>query len=163
MKNLVLSTFILITTCLVFTSCDKDDSTDDLGGKPAGSYEININGELYDKASNVSIPVALKDSDGNWLNLLAFGRKTEDNTEIAIMVNQFPKVIGTTVVIEYDGDPGLIITRGSTDLYTTRSGTLKRETATRISFTGKVSKGIINDGLLTITGFVEAEDLKKIK
>jgi len=79
------------------------------------------------------------------------------------MVNQFPKEIGQTVIIDYDGDPGLVITRGSTDLYTTRSGSLKRETATRISFTGKVSKGILNDGLLSISGYVESEDLKKLK
>lgn len=153
----------LVLFISAFASCDKDDSKDDITGDQLGSYEININGELYDKGSNISIPVTLKDGDGNWLNLLAFSRKTEDNTEIAVMVNQFPKVIGKTVVIDYDGDPGLIITRGSTDLYTTRSGTLKRESATRISFSGEVSEGILNDGLLTITGFVEAEDLKKIK
>lgn len=146
----------------VFSSCDKDDSSDEINDKLSGSYEININGELYDKASNISIPVALKDDKGNWLNLLAFGRKTEDNTEIAVTINQFPKEIGKTVVIDYDGDPGILISSGS-DLYITRSGSLKRETATRISFTGKVSKGILNDGLLSISGFVESEDLKKLK
>ena len=162
MKN----TFKYLALLLIvsaFASCDKDDSSEEINDKLSGSYEININGELYDKASNISIPVALKDDEGNWLNLLAFGRKTEDNTEISVMVNQFPKEIGKTVVIDYDGDPGLIITRGSTDLYTTRSGSLKRETATRISFTGKVSKGILNDGLLSISGYVESEDLKKLK
>ncbi|MGZ2371194.1 hypothetical protein ACXR6G_15555 [Ancylomarina sp. YFZ004] len=29
MKNLILTAFILVTTCFVFTSCDKDDSPDD--------------------------------------------------------------------------------------------------------------------------------------
>lgn len=162
MKKTNLTAIVLMAIALSFSSCDKDDNSSTVDTK-RGSYEININGELYDEGKNISIPVALKDSDGNWLNLLAFGRKTEDNTEISVMVNQFPKEIGKTVIIDYDGDPGLIITRGSTDLYTTRSGSLKRESATRISFTGKVSKGILNDGLLTITGFVEAEDFKKIK
>ena len=161
MKKSILTTIVLMAIALTFSSCDKEDETSPLSSTQ-GSYEININDKLYDKASNISIPVALKNSDGSWLNLLAFGRKIEDNTEIAVTINQFPKAIGSTIAIEYDGDPGLLIARGS-DLYVTRSGSLKRETATRISFTGKVSKGILNSGLLTISGYVESNDLKKIK
>lgn len=153
MKNLVLSTFILIATCLVFTSCDKDDSTETPTEDLLGSYEININGELYDKGENVPIGL-MQDVNQNWTNNVTIG------TDIVTVISQFPKKIGSTIEMGKNGDPGLAI--AGIDVYYTISGKLKRESETKVSFEGNCSK-MLNSKEYTISGFIKAEALKKVK
>ena len=161
MKNLILTTIVLMAVALTFSSCSKDDKDDPILDNLNGKYEIHIDGKLYSKGEDVVMPIALKDSDGNYKNFLVFSSK---DGKISISVNQFPKEIGSTIQIEHDGDPGLVFIDGEA-IYTTREGTLTRQSATKVLFEGKVNKAIIGETnkLLTITGFVEAESLKKVK
>ena len=153
MKNSIVTTFFIMALCLVFTSCDKDDTTDDITGDQNGSYEININGELYDKGENVPIGL-MQDANQNWTNDVTFG------TNIITVLSQFPKTIGNTIELGTNGDPGLAI--AGSDVYYTISGKLKRESETKVSFEGFCSK-MLDSQEYTISGFVKTEALKKVK
>ncbi len=153
MKNLILTTIILMATALTFSSCDKDDKDDPVLDNLNGKYEIYINGELYDKGENVLIGL-MQDTNQSWTNNVTFG------TKIVTAVNQFPETVGSTIDMGTNGDPGLTI--AGSDVYYTISGKLKRESKTKVSFEGVCTK-MLDPKEYTIKGFVKAEALEKVK
>jgi hypothetical protein len=152
MKN-TFKYLIIVLFVSAFASCDKDDSTDDIIDDKTGSYEINIDGKLFDKGENVTIGL-IQDANKNWTNNVTFG------TNIVTVLSQFPKTIGSTTELGTNGDPGLAI--AGSDVYYTISGKLKRESETKVSFEGICSK-MLNSQEYTISGFVKTEALKKVK
>jgi len=90
MKNLVLSTFILITTCLVFTSCDKDDSPEDKNIK-----RYNVESGIINYSTTISGKVLATTTTGSGTDQLYFEQwgalelANEERTETLVTTMPF--------------------------------------------------------------------------
>lgn len=156
MKKLILTSIALVTLCMVFNSCGKDDPVtpeDTVNDLITGSYEIFIDGSLYGQGSAANVGLIM-DNNGNYVNNLSL---SDDG--VSILVYAFPTNIGASIEMEMDNEPGLSII--GTKTYGTISGTLTRESETKISFVGKCTE-MFQAEEHTVSGVVETDALKKL-
>jgi hypothetical protein len=155
MKNAFSISIISIVIILLFSSCKKDDpeiiGSDDLKGK----YEIYIDGSLYAQGSTDAVGL-MQDNEQVYINSVTIGDET-----IAIGVFQFSKEIGGVVEMDTDSDPGVTVLKGGV-FYGTISGSLTRESGSKISFEGKCTK-LLDTEEHTISGYVESDLWEVIK
>lgn len=156
MKKLFLTTFVLMSLSLSFTSCEEEDAVKEpTVDSLKGSYQLFVDGTIL-KEGTVAFAGALQDADENWINSVTIG-----SNDISILISQFPVAIGATVSMDSDGDPGVTFTYNS-DVYSSVSGTLTRESGSKISFDG-MCKELMSSEEHTLSGFVESESYKIIK
>ena len=149
MKKTIFTFAILLTVfSVIVSSCSKDEPE-----VLTGKFEIYIDGNLYSEANTADVGY-IQDNQQNYVNTVTIG-----NDDISIMVSQFPRSIGDEVAMNPDSDPGLSIT--STEMYLTVSGTLTRESGSKISFEGKCKK-MMETQEYAISGYVESEAWKII-
>ena len=149
MKKSILSVAILLSIfSVVLTSCSKDDDVTPKKEVLSGKFEIYIDGSLYTEGTTAAVGYIL-DNQQNYVNTVTIG-----NDDISIVVSQFPRSIGDVVAMDTNSDPGVLIT--STEMYGTVSGSLIRESGSKISFVGKCKK-LLETQEHTISGYVEAE------
>ncbi len=155
MKNVFSISIISIVIILLFSSCKKDDpeiiGSDDLSGK----YEIYIDGSLFAQGTTDEIGL-IQDNEQVYQNLVTIGDET-----ISIAVYQFAREIGGVVEMDTDSDPGLTVLKEG-DLYGTVSGSMTRESGSKISFEGKCTK-LLDQEEHTISGYVESDLWEVIK
>ncbi len=154
MKKNITTSIAFMVMLLAFNSCSKDDPVTPASENLTGKFEIYIDGSLFSQGTTTSVGM-IQDNQQNHLNTVTIG-----NDEISIVVTQFPRSVSEAVAMEFNGDPGISIV--AANMYTTKSGTLTRESGSKISFEGKCTK-LLETEEHTITGFVEAEVWKKIK
>lgn len=153
MKKTIFTFAILLSIfSVIVSSCSKDDSTTPETPE-TGKFEIYIDGNLYSEGNTADVGY-IQDNQQNYVNTVTIG-----NDDISIVVSQFPRSIGDVVAMDPDSDPGVIIT--STEMYLTVSGTLTRESGSKISFEGKCTK-LMETQEYTIRGYVESEAWKII-
>lgn len=155
MKNLFLVTAVLMTLCLTFASCSKDDSTTPNKDTFGGTYKISLDGSVLKEGTTPLVGVIL-DANGNHVNTATMG-----DTEINISVNQFPRTTGGTVNFGTVGDPGVVFTYNN-KVYTTASGTLTRDSGSEISFEGTCTE-MMSPTVHTISGSVKSDAFKVVK
>lgn len=157
MKNLILTALVFITLCMVSTSCEKDSL--DTGTKVdlTGTYEVYIDGSVVVEGETQASGSA-QNADGVWINTITMG---DEAKSMNIVVGQFPRNVGETVTMDIDSDPGVIFTHQSV-MYSTISGTLTRETASKISFNGSCVE-LMTQEEHSIKGFVKSDSFKQIK
>ena len=149
-----LTILVLVVTSLSFTSCGKDDD-DNPAAVLTGNFTVSLDGVLFIEGTNADVGL-IQDNDKTYQTLVTIG-----NTEVSIVVTGFPRKIGDVITMDTNGDPGIMITSGQ-DLYTTKSGTLTRTSASKISFNGKCKK-LLDAQEYTITGSAESDAWKVIK
>ncbi len=156
MKNLIRATTILMTLSLVFISCEKDKPVTNPEEDQTGKYQIYIDGSILVEGTTIASG-AIQDADGNWVNTVTIG---DDAKSLSIVVSQFSRTIGSTVTMDTDGDPGVVFT-SKTDLYSTSSGTLTRESDSKISFEGTCTE-FMSQTQHTIKGYIESNAYKLV-
>jgi len=154
MKKSIFKIAILLSAfAITGISCSKDEKTSPEPELVTGKFEIYIDGSLFSEANTADVGY-IQDNEQNYENTVTIG-----NDDISIIVSQFPRLIGGVVSMDTDSDPGVLIT--STEMYGAVSGTLTRESGSRISFEGKCKK-LTESQEYTISGYVESEAWKVI-
>lgn len=156
MKKLFFASIVFLAISLVFTSCKKDDDTLPGGGVTddlTGTFKVFKDGALLTEGT-VSFVGLVQDNEGNWTNNVSM---SSENSSVIIF--QFPVGVGSETTMDANGDPGVGITSG--DIYISNGGTMKRESATRVSFDGTFVDASLT-GNYNMTGYIEAEALKKV-
>ncbi|MCL5130330.1 hypothetical protein [Algibacter sp. L4_22] len=154
-KSITLIAILVSLFSLTFTSCSSDNDTNSSPEVETGSYEIYLDGVLFLEGTNAEVGL-IKDDQGNYVNTVTIGT----GTEVVIVVSGFPTTIGDVSNMVDDGDPGVNILTEQ-NLYDTRSGTLTRTSASKISFDGTCTDWP-NLQSYSITGYIESEAWKVI-
>ena len=154
-KSITLIEILVSLFSLTFTSCSSDNDTNSSPEVETGSYEIYLDGVLFLEGTNAEVGL-IKDDQGNYVNTVTIGT----GTEVVIAVSGFPTIIGDVSNMVDDGDPGVNILTEQ-NLYDTRSGTLTRTSASKISFDGTCADWP-NLQSYSITGYIESEAWKVI-
>ena len=148
-KSILVIVILLSALSLTLNSCSSDDDSNSKTTQATGSYEIYLDGVLFLEGTNADVGL-IKDNQGNYVNTVTIGT----GTETAIVVSGFPTTISGVSNMDSDGDPGVNIITGQ-NLYDTRSGTMTRTSASRISFDGTCTDWPSLESY-SITGFVES-------
>jgi hypothetical protein len=157
MKNLILTALVFITLSMVSISCEKDNPGTGTEIDLTGTYEVYIDGSVVVEGTTLASGSA-QNADGVWINTVTMG---DEAKSMNIVVGQFPRTVGETVTMDTDSDPGVIFTHQSV-MYSTISGTLTRETASKISFSGSCVE-LMTQEEHSVKGFVESDSYKQIK
>lgn len=135
MKKSILNFAILLSIfSMALISCSKDDK--DSSGEPGGKYSINMNGKVVASGTTAEV--------GFLQNLATIG----EGEDISLLVASVPLTVGATYQFDASNSSGtvtimgknLLLNDSSTEMYFSISGSVKRESATKISFQGVCSE-----------------------
>lgn len=152
-KSILLFAFFLGTFSLVLTSCDKDILTDD--GQWGGTYELIIDGKVVKEGSTEEVGML-----GNLASV-------SNGESFGLLVANVPGSNGDVTQIEDEDEGGLITITGrnilkddgSDELYLSASGSIKRESSSKISFEGTLTS-LEDLEIHTFSGTIESNAFK---
>lgn len=165
MKKSFLLISILCVVLSVFTSsCDTDDPV--LGDEPGqlvGEYELYMDGELTVDGSTGEVGM-VQAPDESYNTIVTISK----DKVVSIMVTGFSKSIGETT--EIDGSDitvtitgeNLLNSDGVEEMYFAKSGTIKRDSESKISFEGECTV-ILGQNPHQFSGFVKSDAFEVIK
>ena len=158
MKKSILNIAILFTIfSVVLSSCSKDD-IETPADQAEGKYTVIIDGKTV--ASGTTIEVG-------YLEALATIGEGDD---FGLLVGSVPLTVGGVTQFDATNASGtitimgknLLLTDGSDELYFSKSGTIKRESTTKISFQGTCT-AMLSSVSHTFSGTIESDAYKLIK
>lgn len=140
---------------VMFTSCDKDvtDGTDTFGG----SYELTMDGDK------------IAEGDTEEVGMLGNATSVSKGEDFAILLANVPETVGGTTQLDDQQTGGLVTIMGknlllddsSDEMYFSISGTIKRVSASKITFEGTCSE-LGSDTTHTFSGSMESNAFKLI-
>jgi len=156
MKKSIFTIAILLSAfAILATSCSKDD--DPTTEKTEGKYTVKMDGKTIATGTTIEV---------GWLETLASMSKGDDFT---VLVASVPEETGGVYNFDSSSSTGtvtimgknLLLTDGSDELYFSASGSIKRESTTKISFEGTCS-AMMSSETHSFSGTLES-DVFKIK
>jgi len=156
MKKSIFTIAILLSAfAILATSCSKDD--DPTTEKTEGKYTVKMDGKTIATGTTIEV---------GWLETLASMSKGDDFT---VLVASVPEETGGVYNFDSSSSTGtvtimgknLLLTDGSDELYFSASGSIKRESTTKISFEGTCS-AMMSSETHRFSGTLES-DVFKIK
>lgn len=157
MKKTVLKIAILLSIfSVVLSSCSKDEIP--TPEQAEGNYSVIMDGKTI--ASGTSIEV------GYMENLATIG----DGDNFSILVASVPLTVGGVTEFDASNSSGtvtimgqnLLLSDGSDEMYFSKTGTIKRESSTKISFQGTCT-AMTSSTVHTFSGTIESDGYKLIK
>lgn len=129
-KSFLAIAIILGAAGTVLTSCNKDDN--DPLEQWGGSYELTMNGKI------------VAEGDTDEIGMLGNSASASNGEEFGVLLANVPEASGGVTYIDDSEESGvisitgrnLLLDDGSDELYFAISGTIKRKSATTISFEG---------------------------
>ena len=158
MKKSILTIAVAISVLsAVFTSCKKDKNEEVGPGQTEGTYNVMMDGQTIASGSTIEV---------GWLGNLITISKGDD---FSILVASVPENVGgvfqfndsiSTGTVTIMGQ-NLLLTDGSDELYFSKTGTVIRESNTKITFEGSCS-ALFSTEMHTFSGTVESDVFKLI-
>jgi hypothetical protein len=158
MKKSILTIAIALSVLsVVFTSCKKDKEEEVLSGQTEGTYDVMIDGQTIASGSTIEV---------GWLgNLITIA----NGDAFSVLVASVPENVGGVFHCDDSYANGtitimgqnLLLTDGSDELYFSHSGTVTRESDTKITFEGTCS-AMLSTEIHTFSGTVESDVFKLI-
>lgn len=154
MKKSILKIAILLGVFAVLTtSCGKDE--DPTPDQHDGKYTVIMDGKTIATGTTIEV---------GWLETLASMSKGDDFT---VLVASVPKETGGVYNFDNSNSTGsvtimgknLLFSDGSDELYFSVSGSIKRESTTKISFEG-ICSAMLSSETHTFSGTLESEAFK---
>ncbi len=158
MKKSILNIAILVGIfSVVFSSCskDKDNTTP---AQPSGEYNVVMDGNTIASGSTIEV---------GYLENLA---TISEGDNFSVLVGSVPTSVGEVTQFDESNSSGtitimgknLLLTDGSNEMYFSKSGSVKRESATKISFQGTCS-AMLSTETHTFSGTIESDAYKLIQ
>ncbi len=142
---------------MVFSSCskDKDNTTP---AQPTGEYNVVMDGNTIASGSTIEV---------GYLENLA---TISEGDNFSVLVGSVPTSVGEVTQFDESNSSGtitimgknLLLTNGSDEIYFSKSGSVKRESATKISFQGTCS-AMLSTETHTFSGTIESDAYKLIQ
>jgi hypothetical protein len=156
-KSILTVAIVLSALSVVFTSCKKDKDEDGVPAQTEGTYNVVMDGQTI--ASGTTIEVG-------WLGNLITISKGDD---FSVLVASVPENVGGVFQFDETLSSGtvsimgknLLLTDGSDELYFSKTGTVTRESNTKITFEGTCS-AMLSIETHTFSGTVESDVFKLI-
>jgi hypothetical protein len=156
-KSILTVAIVLSALSVVFTSCKKDKDEDAGPAQTEGTYNVVMDGQTI--ASGTTIEVG-------WLGNLITISKGDD---FSILVASVPENVGGVFHCDDSYANGtitimgqnLLLTDGSDEMYFSHSGTVTRESNTKITIEGTCS-AMLSTEMHTFNGTVESDVFKLI-
>jgi hypothetical protein len=156
-KSILTMAIVLSTLSVVFTSCKKDKDEDAGPAQTEGTYNVVIDGQTI--ASGTTIEVG-------WVGNAATVSKGDD---FSVIISSIPVEVGEVFHFDETMSSGtisimgknLLLSDGSDEMYFSQTGTVTRESKTKITFEGTCSAMLTTDKH-TFSGTVESDVFKMI-
>ncbi|MDY0103043.1 MAG: hypothetical protein RBS07_08880 [Lentimicrobium sp.] len=158
MKKSILTIAIALSVLsVVFTSCKKDKDEDVVTGQTEGTYDVKMDGQTIASGSTIEV---------GWLgNLITIA----NGDAFSVLVASVPENVGGVFQFDESLSTGtvtimgqnLLLTDGSDELYFSHSGTVTRESDTKVTFEG-TCKAMLSAEVHTFSGTVESDVFKLI-
>lgn len=156
MKKSILKIAILISIfSVLLSSCGKDEI--DTPETPEGKYTVKMDGKTIATGTTIEV---------GWLENLA---TVSEGDDFSILVGAIPTETGGITQFDESNSTGtvtimgknLLLTDESDEIYFSNSGSVKRESSTKISFEG-TCKAMLSTTSHTFSGTIESDAFKLI-
>ncbi len=158
MKKSILTIAIALSALsVVFTSCKKDKDDEVAPGQTEGTYNVIMDGQTIASGSTIEV--------GLLGNLISIAK----GDDFSVLVASVPENVGG--VFQYTDSissgtvsimgKNLLLSDGSDELYFSHTGTVTRESNTKITFEGSCS-ALFSTEMHTFSGTVESNAFKLI-
>ncbi len=154
-KSFLTFVFLMGLISIVATSCSKDSDDFKEPEELSGTYQLFMN------------EVLIKEGTSNEVGKNGKIATMTNGDEIGIVASEIPLIVGEELSI--DGSDrvvtmtgkNLIQNSGEYELYISYTGTIKRESLSKISFKGSCQDMLLNKH--TFSGYIESEAYKTIQ